>query len=93
MIECKILQTFEKLINTYRNSANSQDNIILYEVIWAISNITAGTTLQVEAVIFSNLPKIIMNLNKLKKNNKVIKKGKRTGCNNKDLILICTNKS
>ena len=66
------MQTFEKLINTYRNSANSQDNIILNEVIWAISNITAGTTNQVEAVIFSNLPKIIMNLNKLKKNNKVI---------------------
>jgi hypothetical protein len=37
-----------------------------------VSNITAGTTEQIEKVIvFSKIPKIILQLNKFKKDNKV----------------------
>ncbi len=55
------------------NSVNPEDKKILTEVIWASSNISAGTQEQVDSMILqSNLPKIIFQINKFKKDNKVI---------------------
>jgi len=54
------------------NSSKSDDKIIIIEIIWATSNITSGTQEQIEKVILhSRLPKIILQINKFKKDNKV----------------------
>jgi hypothetical protein len=53
------------------NSVSVEDKNIIFEIIWATSNITAGTWSQVESVVFSNLPKLVLQYNKFKKDNRV----------------------
>ncbi len=67
----KILYVFEKIINSYINSAAKDDNKILVEVIWASTNIAAGTFNQVQALMNSNLPCSILHINRHKKDNDV----------------------
>lgn len=56
------------------NTARKDDRLIITECIWAIGNVTGGTSDQVDKVIlYSSLPKIIIKINKFKKDNNVRK--------------------
>ena len=66
------MQTFEKILNSYKNTVQANDKIILHELIWAMSNIVATSEKHVLMFIQTKLPKSILSLYKHKNCNKLV---------------------
>ena len=70
-LNSNILNTYKKILNTYRNTANKDDDEIIYLCIFCLSNIAGGPQHHCHALIISNLPSLILEILKSKNGNKI----------------------
>ena len=70
-LNSNILNTYSKILNTYRNTANKDDDEIIYLCIFCLSNIAGGPQQHCHALIISNLPSLILEILKSKNGNKI----------------------
>lgn len=70
-----IINTLIKLIKTYINTANEEDILILKEILFCLSNIVTGPK-EAKIVIYkSEIPELVIQIMKLKKDNKIYFEG------------------
>ena len=70
-LNSNILNTYTKILNTYRNTANKDDDEIIYLCIFCLSNIAGGPQQHCHVLIISNLPSLILEILKSKNGNKI----------------------
>ena len=70
-INAKCFPSFEKILNTFINSANPKDNSIIQSCIFALGNIAGGTAEQINKIFCTNLPKLILQVCKIKNTNAI----------------------
>lgn len=70
-INANCFPPFEKILNTFINSANPKDNSIIQSCIFALGNIAGGTSEQINKIFCTNLPKLILQVCKIKNSNAI----------------------
>jgi hypothetical protein len=71
LLNSNILNNYIKILNTYRNTANKDDDEIIYLCIFFLSNIAGGTTKHIHFLIVNNLPSLILDILKTRNGNKI----------------------
>lgn len=66
-----IIDKLISLIKTYMNTSNSDDIEILVEILFCASNLATGPKEAIIAIVKSELPDLILQIMKIKKNNKI----------------------
>ena len=70
-----IINTLVILIKTYINTANQEDVLILKEILFCLSNIVTGPKEAKMAIYKSEIPELVIQIMKLKKDNKIYFEG------------------
>ena len=71
----EILKAFISIINTYLNSSNEKDDKIFCELIFCLSNLVAGPIDTNYIISESEIPSLIIQIMKKRKNNKIFFEG------------------
>ena len=61
-----ILPILDKILNTYKNTVNKKDNIIIKNCVFCLSNITGGTEEQVAQVMKTKIPQNLLQISKIR---------------------------
>lgn len=66
-----ILPVLDKILNSYKNSVNKNDNIIIQNCIFCLGNIAGGTQEQIAVVMNTNIPQNLIQISKIKNSSKI----------------------
>lgn len=61
-----ILPILDKILNTYKNTVNKKDNIIIKNCVFCLGNISGGTEEQVAQVMKTKIPQNLLQISKIR---------------------------
>ena len=92
--EEQIFSVFIRIINTYMHTANDDDLILIKELIFCLSNFASGPQNTQTIISRSDIPKLIIQIMKIKNKNKIYFEGINffnnilSGCNKETFSII-----